>query len=505
MSSNALRNSIKSKMLRLAGLLFSPALLLLGLGCGPKAPNGLRSVGARDGPRVRGISRIKRVDLRKNDERTALLIGISRYEERPLSNPVNDVERMRAVLADVGFDVVVKTDLNRRQFKDTVTEFGARLKANGGVGLFFYSGHGVQLDGENYMLPRDFNLGTVADAEDEGVSLARVVNAMEAAKNPLNLIFLDACRDAPISPLTRSSNLTKGLAKPKELPEGFWLAFAAAPGHPALDGEGELSPYTAALAENIPIRGRRIVDVLMQTRRSVKQATEGFQQPWYEFSVDAPFYFREPLGNDIRSSDRLIWSDSNEIGMKILAKEVTVDDYRVCVDDGACQTKHFRSAIEGCNWPAEQRAGHPMNCVNWFGARDFCKWAGGRLPTIDEWLAEATASGARSFPWGEEPVDCSVAVVAEQGGGCGTAETWPPCSRPNGASISEVCDLIGNVWEWTSTSDGDKKVLVGGGWNSRRSSLEVSSRALRHPTLRSRYHGFRCVAPMNLSARPSPL
>lgn len=451
---------------------------------------------------------VRRSSLRHGDRRTALLIGISAYGTQPLRNPTNDVNTIEGVLTDLGFHVDKRKDLDREGFLGAVQDFSDLLGQTGGVGFFFFSGHGMQVNGRNYMFPRSKKITVKgeADLKAMAVSMDFVVEKMEEAENALNIVVLDACRDAPVQSLTRSAS-SRGLARPQKLPEGFWFAFAASPGQVALDGEGHNSPFTKALADSMKVRGRRLVDVFMKTRTAVKKETKGQQRPWYEFFVDAPFYFLEPAPGRTRLppgrvKGDLPWVVSAASGVRLLEREVTVSDFAACVDAGACATRDFTGANDQgllkCNWGTEERVDHPMNCVNWYGADAYCRWAGGRLPSVSEWMLEATNGAKSRFPWGSKSPTCELAVVDQGVPGCGRDHTWKACSKPSGNSSSELCDMVGNVWEWTRSSEGEQKVLMGGGWDSRgNSDPKNDGRLLRHPLLRSAHHGFRCAASLD--------
>ncbi len=177
----------------------------------------------------------------------------------------------------------------------------------------------------------------------------------------------------------------------------------------------------------------------------------------------------------------------------ISKSEVTVGQYRKCVDAGACTTPTGRSSSEYCNWGHSGREDHPVNCVDWFQASAFAKWAGARLPTGEEWTYAAT-SGGKSWdhPWGDEEATCSRAIMDDGGGGCGEYRTWPVCSKPAGNSTQGVCDLAGNVWEWTDEIEGNAyRVYRGSGWNNAASFLGAAGRSGSGPSSRTSNHGFR--------------
>jgi len=127
--------------------------------------------------------------------------------------------------------------------------------------------------------------------------------------------------------------------------------------------------------------------------------------------------------------------------------EVTVGQYRVCVDAEKCQAP---ATGPKCNWAQSDREEHPVNCLAWLAASDFCDWAGGTLPSEAQWEYAATGLGeARTYPWGAEPADCKRAVMPkDKKPGCGAGGTAPVCSRPSGNGEGGLCDLAGNVWEW---------------------------------------------------------
>jgi formylglycine-generating enzyme required for sulfatase activity len=190
------------------------------------------------------------------------------------------------------------------------------------------------------------------------------------------------------------------------------------------------------------------------------------------------------------------WVYSNPAGLYFTKSEVTLAQYKACVAAGVCKSDNHgtKSDNKYCNWGYGDRGDHPMNCVKWYGADEFCRWVGGRLPTEDEWYAEASANKTREYPWGNEQATCNYAVMDQGGNGCGRGSTWLVCSKPAGNSVSGLCDMSGNVWEWTSTQEGSARVLRGGSWgNDDPDYLRASGRVWYNPDYRYYYFGFRCV------------
>ncbi|HEX4891957.1 MAG TPA: caspase family protein [Hyphomicrobiaceae bacterium] len=222
------------------------------------------------------------------EARTALVVGNSKYASNPLANPGNDAEAIAKALTSVGFSVTKLVDADAATFRRAIVTFGRTLRTTEGVGLFYYAGHGVQIDGENYLIPVAADIQQARDAIAEGISLGEVLRTMDSAANRINIVVLDACRNNPYSSGTRGA---QGLA-PVSAPAGTLIAFSTAPGTVALDGDGGRSPYSAALAEMIPASGIVLEEVFRQTRRRVLAATEGRQTPWEHSSLTREFHFR---------------------------------------------------------------------------------------------------------------------------------------------------------------------------------------------------------------------
>jgi carboxyl-terminal processing protease len=224
------------------------------------------------------------------------VIGNSAYKgELPaLPNPANDAKLMAKTLKGIGFDVVEAEDASQDEMKRAIAEFSDKLTAAGseGTGLFFYAGHGVQVGGENYLIPIDAKIKKEADVDLVAVSASTVLKQMDFAGSAVNIIILDACRNNPLGDGARG--MTRGLAEIKSTPRGSFIAYSTAPGSTAADGNGANSPYTTALAQTITEPGLSISDVFQEVRSKVLASTGNQQTPWDSSSLTGRFYFTAP-------------------------------------------------------------------------------------------------------------------------------------------------------------------------------------------------------------------
>lgn len=223
-------------------------------------------------------------------QRIALVIGNGAYTDSPLINPPNDAKLISDTLTGLGFQVISRRDADQVAMKRALQEFGARLEKGGSdaVGLFYYAGHGVQLNGRNYLIPTKSKIEREGDVEIEAVSADWVLEQMRYARNRLNIVILDACRNNPFVRSMRSAD--RGLAK-MDAPAGTLIAYSTAPGDVAADGEGRNSPYTLALSQAMREGRQPIEQVFKRARVSVRSATKEKQTPWESSSLTGDFYF----------------------------------------------------------------------------------------------------------------------------------------------------------------------------------------------------------------------
>ncbi|MDQ3819602.1 MAG: caspase family protein [Acidobacteriota bacterium] len=226
-------------------------------------------------------------------KRIALVIGNGAYTNAPpLKNPPNDARDMADTLSRLGFSVEHGVDLNQKQMKFMIRQFGQKLKA-GGQGVFYYAGHGVQSKGRNYLIPVDAAIESEADIEDQGVDVQLLLNYMDDAQNGLNIVILDACRTNPFARSMRSAE--NGLAQ-VDAPTGTLIAYSTAPGRVASDGTGKNGLYTAELLKQMRTPGLGVTDMFMRVRAEVVKQTGGKQVPWEASSLIGLFSFNPAAG-----------------------------------------------------------------------------------------------------------------------------------------------------------------------------------------------------------------
>ncbi len=223
--------------------------------------------------------------------RVALVIGNGAYANaNVLPNPPNDSKAMAKALRTIGFDVVEGANLDRTAMENDVRDF-LHKAANASVVLLFYAGHGMQVDGKNYLVPVDAKLAAASDLAFETIDVDKILDALSEPGHT-NIILLDACRDNPLArsfasrlPPTRSAAVSAGLAAYSSIGTGTLIAYATAPGQTAQDGAGGNSPFTASLLHNIATPGLEIRQVLTRVRAEVASQTSNRQIPWDNSSL----------------------------------------------------------------------------------------------------------------------------------------------------------------------------------------------------------------------------
>ena len=279
--------------------------------------------------------------------RVALVVGNSDYPASPLQNPVNDAGDIASRLKQLNFTVIQIKNATHIQMEQGVRQFGDLLSQNKGIGIFFYAGHGVQVNGRNYLIPIDADIYDETEVKHKALDVDFVLGKMELAGNDVNLLILDACRNNPFERRFRSMT-SRGLA-PMNAPSGTVIWYATRPGKVAMDGRGRNSPFTRYLLstlQNESIEARKIISQI-----AVGMRDEGLQQePWQEGIWLEDFYFTKPARktsdikiekNNTKDEEQMHWSV-----IKDMQQANVFEDYLV-----KCQQPEF-----SCRHESEARA-----------------------------------------------------------------------------------------------------------------------------------------------------
>ena len=225
--------------------------------------------------------------------RYALVIGNGQYDFAPLRNPVNDASDIADKLRNLRYKTTLALNLDPARFRKTVAEFYASIKEDNAVSVFYYAGHGVQLQDTNYLIPVDVVIDNPLQLIENAFSFNELVNELKQSASSQNIIILDACRNNPFNK-TQAHNrqlqtIQAGLAL-VEAPPGTLIAYATEPGNVAEDGRGRNGTYTGALLRHIT-KSETAEELFKKVRRDVLQATSNRQTPWEHSSLVQTFYF----------------------------------------------------------------------------------------------------------------------------------------------------------------------------------------------------------------------
>ena len=388
-------------------------------------------------------------------KRIALVIGNAAYAAvSPLTNPKNDADLMAKTLQSVGFEVTKLTDADQRAMKQAMLDFGRKLHRGVEASLFYYSGHGVQAKGENYLIPVDAAIKDEGELDLQAIDVNAFLQVMDNADSKVNIIILDACRNNPFAASTRSAS--RGLAM-LDAPQGTYIAFSTGINQVAEDGDGENSPYTDALAKAMVKPGVKLEDAFKEARRLVLAATDGKQLPWETTSITGDFYFVPPTLHPLPpppvTIDELEWdriANSTDVAdfdrflqkfpQSRFATEATSRRASLGANPSAAETACFSFVQGNIPWSADgasswmpanirslcqgtTKAAEPGRCfdrimhggINWGGgtkwqwqnALKLCKGTSNAEGTVSCFQAKI-AAGER---WGQAIAECKVPLA----------------------------------------------------------------------------------------------
>lgn len=378
-------------------------------------------------------------------KRIALVLGNGAYKYAPhLKNPLNDANAISTMLAGLDFQVIKGVDLKRSELQKKLRQF-ARGLSKTDVALFFYAGHGLQIDGVNYLVPTDAKVATEDDVEFELVALRSVIALMER-KTTANLVFLDACRDNPLARNlarnmgTRSTSIGRGLAKVKT-GLGTFVAFATQPGNVALDGQGTNSPFTDGILKHIATPDLDIALMMRRVRRDVLTATKGKQVPWTNSSLTDPFHFvRTPAATSSQSSS----SSSQSRFQQIVAAYNATKQVGSCEAHAAFEASYSKTLFARLS--AEWRKNHcvpqspgaliralqtELKRVGCYDGLVDGNWGNGSRLALKRFIQRSNTKLAALQPSAE----AYRTLKAQEGGVCSAKDNF---DRTNGASLNSM-------------------------------------------------------------------
>ncbi len=267
----------------------------------------------------------KNIETSDNDKRLALVIGNSDYKSgNKLKNPVNDANLMAETLKKLGFEVIIKTDATKQSIEQGVREFSKKLP-DFNIALFYYAGHGVQVDGMNYLLPVDANLNAKEDCKYEAIAVNFVVEEFEKYPNNTNIVILDACRNNPFRSWSRGNE--KGF-KAIAPTSGTIIAFATSEGSTASDGSGVNGLFTQELVKQMQI-SQSLETVFKKTRTEVENLSGGGQSPQEWSKLKGEFYFTKQVNvqNNAKQDDMVLNQGTNAFSSISIDTEIAGDLY----------------------------------------------------------------------------------------------------------------------------------------------------------------------------------
>jgi formylglycine-generating enzyme required for sulfatase activity len=489
-------------------------------------------------------------------QKYALVIGNGNYANiTKLNNSVNDANDMEVALRGLGFTVDKVLDGNLTQMENGIINLKNRLKnSKNSYGFFFYAGHGVQSNGENYLIPVDANIQSESFLRRQSISVQEMLDELNNAENALNVVVLDACRDNPF-PWKRSGS--RGLQVVGNQPADSIIVFATSAGSTAADGTGRNGLFTGHLLNNLKTPGLEVTEVFRRTMGDVSRSSGNQQRPavYNQFAglaylgsqpavaaaqpalVPTPMPAVQPAATPQRPiPDNFVRINGGTFTMGTPAHERRFDDegpqHQVTVSGfymGKTEvTQKEYQEVMGTNPSYFKGDNLPVENVTWYDAIEYCNrlsqkegltlaytrngdsvtWNrnanGYRLPTEAEWEYACRAGTTSAYNTGAN-ISNIIGWYKDNSGN----KTHPVEEKP--ANAWGLYDMHGNVWEWcwdwfgiypsssqidpAGTSLGVGRVIRGGGWNSTAVSLRSAIRSSYAPSGWINFLGFRLVRP----------
>lgn len=281
--------------------------------------------------------------------RMALVIGQSAYRAvTPLPNPANDAKAMAQLLGDAGFEVTAAPDLSQNALRQAVSDFAAQVAAKGKdtVALVFYAGHGMQIDGENFLVPVDIDPKREADIPLQAVRLNDILNTLTSVPSRMRIVLLDACRNNPFPNIGKTAGHGLAIVDAKFGAPGTFLSFSTSPGAEAEDGSGTNSPYTTALLTAAKEPGLSIEDAFKRVRVSVNKATDGRQTPWESSSLTDDFRFFTVTDASAKPTD-VKATDGSPAGTKPAEQKRTLEQWKTALKGKSPEAAHDMIVTDG--------------------------------------------------------------------------------------------------------------------------------------------------------------
>jgi formylglycine-generating enzyme required for sulfatase activity len=293
--------------------------------------------------------------------RIALVIGNAGYQNvSKLTNPVNDARDIAAALTTLGFDVLLGEDMDVVQMKRIIAEFGEKLDgAKGGMALFYYAGHGIQYNQENYLIPVELKTLTKGNVDVDTVELQRVMGKIKDAKTDVNIVILDACRNNPFGGGSRDTG--QGWAK-TNAPSDTLVVYATSPGETASDGEGKNGLFTAALLGQMK-NGDELEVMFRKVKNDVNKASNGGQTPWSNSSVREEYSLSGRIAKSAKTNNKPANAKAEQQDWEIVQNESNPSIFREFLrkyPDGANAPKAWER-LEDLVWAATK--------INWDKAK----------------------------------------------------------------------------------------------------------------------------------------